>query len=335
MARPSLAIVASSPVLAHTAWMSLRRLGPSPVVMLGPRRALERASRMHVTELPTPDHVDDDALRAAVADADAVFPCDERSHVRLLDAGIPVLGHPDGDSLRRLADKGALPDMAKEAGFRTPPLISDIWADGFGTSERYIEKPQYGGGGVGVREWHPEEPRRKGAILQPLIEGHDEDVSLAALDGRILGITAEQGLGPGMRCYEERPELEAVARALVKSTNYTGLLHIDLRVDLDGRPWVVDVNPRLWASHWMAAALGMDFAATFVRATRGEPLRWRRRTGVVAPPWRFREAKSWGRPRTRAALRAALARLSDLGVEGAMRKQAHAAPAVEVMPQQF
>lgn len=290
---------------------------------------------MQVQGLPTPDAVTDEDLREAVAGADGVFPCDERSHVRLLDANIPVLGHGDGSVVRRLADKGALPDLARAAGFQTPPLIQDLWTDGYGNLRRFMEKPRYGGGGVGVKEWHPGEPRRTGAVLQPFIEGYDADVSLAALNGKVLGITAEQGLGPAMRCYEKQPELETVARALVRSTHYSGLLHVDLRVAKDGTPWVVDVNPRLWASHWMAAAMGMDFVSLFVHEARGEPVPWKRRTGVMAPPWRFRQAKCWGRPRMGAALRAALARFADPGVESAMRRQASVVAGAEPWPQRF
>ncbi len=326
--RRGLVLVATSPSLAHGAWMAWHRLARTHVVMIGPPGQLAGAMRIRVTALPR------DTSGAALADAlppGDVVACDERAHVRLLEAGVRLLGHGDAALIRTIADKASYPALAERCGFQTPAVLDAPQAPG-----RYIQKPRWGFGGEGVDEWRPGDRRLPASIVMPFIEGDDVDASLAAVDGHIIASTAERSLGPGMRAYYRDDVVEAAAASVARGLDYTGLLHIDMRVGPDGVPWIVDINPRIWASHWMAQSAGMDIAGTWLKAMRGEPYRFTHKAGVVAPPWRFMQARRHGRPALLAPLRAAGVRWADPGVLRAMRHfAAHPPHTVRPWPTQL
>lgn len=302
-------LVATSPALAHTAWLALRRHDPL-VHMIGPPGHIGQASRMRLHPMPA------DASRATLRRSLAgttVFPCDERAHVRCLEADLDVVGHQDPDTLRRLADKAQYPALARAAGFRTPAIVATPAA-----GQTYVEKPRWGYAGEGVRQWRAGEPRAPDTILTSFIPGHDAGCNVAAVDGEVVACTAERLIAPGVRAYFRDDDIEAAAHRLVETTGFTGLLDIDLRID--DAPYVVDINPRLWCSHWMAAAVGNDIVRPYLRALHGRPPAFRHHTAVFAPPWRWHTAARHGPISWRAPFHAAAQRLADPGILRGMRE---------------
>ncbi len=62
--------------------------------------------------------------------------------------------------------------------------------------------------------------------------------------------------GQGVRC----PELAEMAVHLLKEMRWTGPAEVEFRIDpRDGRPTLMEVNPRLWGSLYTAQVAGVDF----------------------------------------------------------------------------
>jgi len=99
------------------------------------------------------------------------------------------------------------------------------------------------------------------AIIQSYVPGTDIDVSIIALNGRILqGIVQENykeepnlsGLPVAIRFINDDEALN-IARDIISKLKWSGIAHIDMRRDKEtGRLVVFEINPRLWASHVIA-----------------------------------------------------------------------------------
>lgn len=71
----------------------------------------------------------------------------------------------------------------------------------------------------------------------------------------------------------EQPEVEQAARRLLAALHYTGLMEIEFKRDpRDGRPKVLDLNPRIWWWNSLSRQAGVDFPYLFWQLTRGESL---------------------------------------------------------------
>jgi predicted ATP-grasp superfamily ATP-dependent carboligase len=119
----------------------------------------------------------------------------------------------------------------------------------------WLRKPIRGGGGQGIGFWNGQ-PLSPGVILQEYLEGIPASAIFVA-DGRqsvLLGST-EQLRGPNGFVYggnllplEAPPdEIQAIAEAITSEFGLRGLNGFDF-VLRDGRPVVVEVNPRYCAS---------------------------------------------------------------------------------------
>jgi len=55
-------------------------------------------------------------------------------------------------------------------------------------------------------------------------------------------------------------EIRSLALDILKSLKWTGIAMVEFRVDSrDGRPKLLEINPRLWGSLWLAIRSGVDF----------------------------------------------------------------------------
>lgn len=55
-------------------------------------------------------------------------------------------------------------------------------------------------------------------------------------------------------------EIRTLALDILKSLRWTGIAMVEFRVDRrDGRPKLLEINPRLWGSLWLAIRAGVDF----------------------------------------------------------------------------
>jgi predicted ATP-grasp superfamily ATP-dependent carboligase len=166
-----------------------------------------------------------------------------------------LLGNPP-DVLRRVRDPGQLFPFLASRGFAAPDTrLPSAPLPPAGT---WLVKPARGGGGQGVRRWQGQQlgPTE---ILQEMVEGVSASVSFVA-DGRrsvVLGWT-EQLHRPRSFRYagnvmpldggsDARQEVGAIAEALTREYGLRGLNGVDF-VLRDGRPVVLEVNPRYCAS---------------------------------------------------------------------------------------
>lgn len=67
--------------------------------------------------------------------------------------------------------------------------------------------------------------------------------------------------GPStLRESVKREDILNIAQTILKSLNWTGVAHVEFKVDpRDGRPKLLEVNPRFWGSLQLAIESGIDF----------------------------------------------------------------------------
>lgn len=67
--------------------------------------------------------------------------------------------------------------------------------------------------------------------------------------------------GPStLRESVKREDVREIAESLMKSLQWTGIAHVEFKIDpRDGRPKLLEVNPRFWGSLQLAIEAGMDF----------------------------------------------------------------------------
>ena len=105
-------------------------------------------------------------------------------------------------------------------------------------------------------------------IYQEFIEGYDIDCSVLCEQGKIRSFTIQKGVLYGIKKFAPpigvkfiyKEELYAVVEKLMKSLNWSGVAHIDLRYDIkDGKFKVIEVNTRYWGSLDASLAAGINF----------------------------------------------------------------------------
>ena len=96
-------------------------------------------------------------------------------------------------------------------------------------------------------------------LAQKYIAGNDIDISLLAVHGHIKVVAVQQVSGSVIEFLSE-PSLEVMAARLCKSSSYEGVMHIDARIDeLSGKIYLIESNPRYWASLSAALWCGENF----------------------------------------------------------------------------
>lgn len=138
-------------------------------------------------------------------------------------------------------------------------------------------------------------------IVQELIPGGGEcQLSYAALaqEGQVLASLAacrarqfpmDFGRESTMVYTIEAPDIEAASLRLIEGMRYSGLIEIEFKRDRrDGRPKLLDINPRIWGWQSIGPRAGVDFVA----------LQWRLLHGETPPPARARVGVRWVRGST-------------------------------------
>lgn len=105
-------------------------------------------------------------------------------------------------------------------------------------------------------------------ILQEYIEGYDIDCSVLCHEGELLAYTMQKGTMYGRNKFVPQLSLEflfekelfAIVSNLVKSLNWSGVAHIDLRYDTTDQKFkVIEINPRFWATVDASCMAGVNF----------------------------------------------------------------------------
>jgi predicted ATP-grasp superfamily ATP-dependent carboligase len=66
-----------------------------------------------------------------------------------------------------------------------------------------------------------------------------------------------------------RVDIREIAERLLKSLNWKGIAHVEFRIDpRDGKPKLIEVNPRFWGSLSLAIEAGMDFPYLLCKMAR-------------------------------------------------------------------
>ncbi|MGV3743273.1 MAG: ATP-grasp domain-containing protein [Burkholderiaceae bacterium] len=103
-------------------------------------------------------------------------------------------------------------------------------------------------------------------IAQSYIEGSDIDISLLADRGQIGSFAIQQAKDFSVQ-FVHNSELEQMAVKLCKLSAYHGVMHIDARIDKrTGKVYLLESNPRFWASLNASVACGLNFVAESIQA---------------------------------------------------------------------
>jgi predicted ATP-grasp superfamily ATP-dependent carboligase len=71
----------------------------------------------------------------------------------------------------------------------------------------------------------------------------------------------------------DEPEVEEAGRRLVQAMRYTGIVQVQFKQDpRDGRHKLLDINPRVFGSHSIGPAAGVDFPTMLWRLSQGLPV---------------------------------------------------------------
>ena len=297
-ARPVAVLNGDSPVLALTSMRLLARRGIRSVLATGRPANYARHSR-YCVETVVGEGVDAVAgalerHRPAVLlplTVEAVLLAAEH-HARLSAAGAVPPPAPMS-SILAVTDKERFARLAGEIGLPVPRTLSA--ADSAEVHQAVAElglpvvvKPVDGGPKRLIRrpEQLPDIRIDGPHVVQEFIEGDDVDCSLLARDGEVshalcqVNLRAHEslnGLPVALRAVESRAACD-LARSLARHLRWSGLAHVDMRVDRrSGRLVVFEMNPRLWASHLFAERVaGFDAPYLLYQQALGEeaaPLR--------------------------------------------------------------
>jgi biotin carboxylase len=112
-------------------------------------------------------------------------------------------------------------------------------------------------------------------IAQRYIDGPDMDINLLSVHGRLRAFSIHRIDGPWMD-FVPHVALEEIAGKICRDSGYHGVMNVDVRLDKStGNVFLVESNPRFWASLAAAVGCGLNFVAESVResATADAPRR--------------------------------------------------------------
>jgi predicted ATP-grasp superfamily ATP-dependent carboligase len=141
----------------------------------------------------------------------------------------------------------------------------------------FVLKPSNESGSLGVQMIRSKEHylkaiegndayRFNSLIAQRYIEGEDIDLSLLAIHGRLSAFAIQQAKGPKIE-FVQNHELQALATRLCAASGFHGLMHIDARIEKStGKVFLIESNPRFWASLTASVWCGLNFVEESVKA---------------------------------------------------------------------
>lgn len=101
-------------------------------------------------------------------------------------------------------------------------------------------------------------------IAQRFIEGTDVDLSLLSLRGELSCFAVQQMRGSHIH-FLPNAYLEGIAATICRDSAYHGVMHIDARLEKStGKVFLIECNPRFWASLTAASWCGLDFVGQSV-----------------------------------------------------------------------
>jgi predicted ATP-grasp superfamily ATP-dependent carboligase len=187
---------------------------------------------------------------------------DERERFESLGVRLP---YASAGTIRRFSDKLWTLERARSLGIETPRT----WLAPAEASGPLVVKPRRGSGAYGVRYVNTAEAAREGELIQERLRGDGLGVSLlysedarlvASFTHRRLREWPSTGGASTLRESAHAPEIEEQSRRLLESEGFVGPAMVEWKVDhRDGRPKLLEVNPRFWGSLALAIRAGVDF----------------------------------------------------------------------------
>jgi predicted ATP-grasp superfamily ATP-dependent carboligase len=197
---------------------------------------------------------------------------------------------PDAPTFRRMNDKWAFYEVCRDIGIPVPKTIYvgpklALDLDRIETEIGFpaVIKPTNQGDGNGVAIVASRDEARsvvienpsyqfQPLIVQEFIPGIDIDCSLLTNGGETICGAVQMRKGNRI-VFTRCPQLVADCSRLLEATRYSGLAHLDARLDnRDGIAKCVECNPRVWASLPAAARCGLNFMTAGLEIAAGEPI---------------------------------------------------------------
>lgn len=117
-------------------------------------------------------------------------------------------------------------------------------------------------------------------IAQEFLPGEAYGCSVLATGGRIVRSICHRRVreypvsgGPSSCCEcVESPELLAFAENIIRESGFTGPAMLEFKCGADGKPRLLEINPRVWGTFPLTRASGSDFAYGWFCLAGGLPL---------------------------------------------------------------
>jgi predicted ATP-grasp superfamily ATP-dependent carboligase len=101
-------------------------------------------------------------------------------------------------------------------------------------------------------------------IAQRYIDGKDMELSLLSFHGELSAFAIQQLNGSRIE-FVPNSYLEQTAETLCSTSSYHGVMHVDARIEKStGEVFLIESNPRFWASLTAAAWCGLNFVAASI-----------------------------------------------------------------------
>ncbi len=115
-------------------------------------------------------------------------------------------------------------------------------------------------------------------IAQEYVRGVDADISILAHEGVVHAHIFQLRATPGILEFAHNEKAVALAKEIVRVTNYSGVANIDLRIDpRSGQVKVIECNPRFWYTLQASLWRGLNFVAAGLDLAEG------RKVTAIAP----------------------------------------------------
>ncbi|HWL60106.1 MAG TPA: ATP-grasp domain-containing protein [Microbacteriaceae bacterium] len=231
-----------------------------------------------VTALAALVHADAIDLVISTVDVELVALAERRDEL-----APAILAAPSSETLAIALDKYALAERCREVCRVPATRLAGPDALAVDWSYPVIAKPRLGAGGRGVR-LVPDRaalealPLDEGLLVQDHLPGEEYSVDvLADASGHVVAAVprlrsrVDSGVAIAGRTVRDA-ELESSAAAVAQAIGLVGVANVQLRRDHEGRPALLEVNPRFPGSLPLTIAAGVDIPSLVVDLFLGRSL---------------------------------------------------------------
>ncbi len=224
-----------------------------------------------------------DEISVLVSTVDVELPPLALRRDELLKVAGTTLAAPPTSTLDTALDKYALAQSC-ESRTRVPETaLLDSEGSARDWSFPVIVKPRRGAGSRGVRIVSSRDDLTAlgfdpALIIQAFLPGDEYSVDVIAdAEGRVVAAVprtrtrVDSGVSVAGRTIHD-PELEQVASDVAVSIGLIGVANVQLRRDPEGRPALLEVNPRFAGAMPLTIAAGVDLPSLALDLFLGEPL---------------------------------------------------------------